>query len=130
MPPGEVFQPGGLMLMATSAKKHLTIFARSRHASGAGRTEVKERFRAIAANTGGEPIRGKRNVKVKQDMLSAGLKTGVVYKRSRSKYAPLAGKFYKLSPGETVGSAIARRGLEGVISESRGGGGGGGTIGF
>ncbi len=34
----------GHMIMATAAKKHLTIFYRKREAIGAGRKEVKDKF--------------------------------------------------------------------------------------
>lgn len=127
LPPGAVLQRGGMMMMATTAKKHLTIFARSRRARGAGRVAVKQKFAELARQTGGMPDRMKRNAAIQAGMKSAGLRTNVVLKRSRSKYGPLAGKFYRLSPGETVSAAIARRGLESVLSE--GGGMGGGTMG-
>lgn len=101
--------------MGTQAKKHLTIFARKRHAKGAGRPAVKAKFAEIAHTTGGEPIRAKRNIKLQEAMKAAGLKTGIVYKRSKSKYPPLAGKKYKLSPGQSVGAAIATSGLTAIL---------------
>jgi len=101
--------------MGTQAKKHLTIFVRKRRAKGAGRPAVKAKFAEIAHTTGGEPIRAKRNVKLAEAMKAAGLRTGVYMKRSKSKYAPLAGKFYKLSKGETVAAAIATKGLDAIL---------------
>lgn len=114
----QVPAPG--MLMATQAKKHLTIFSRSRTAPGAGRADVKAAFTEAARASGGEPDRGKRNVAVQSAMLARNLATGVTYKRSKSKYGPLAGKFYKLNAGETVGAAIASRGLSAILVSKRG----------
>lgn len=110
----------GMLVMGTVAKKHLTIFVRKRRAKGAGRQVVKDKFAEIARTTGGEPIRSKRNTKLQAAMKAAGLKTGVYYKRSRSKYPPLAGKFYKLAEGQTVAAAIATAGLEATLSAGRG----------
>jgi len=110
----------GMLVMGTQAKKHLTIFVRKRRAKGAGRPEVKAKFTEIAHTTGGEPIRAKRNIKMRDAMKAAGLKTGIVYKRSRSKYPPLAGKFYKLALGQSVSAAIATVGLEATLSAGRG----------
>lgn len=101
-----VLPKGGIMYMATSAKKHLTAFTRSRRAPGAGRIEVKNKFTEAAAKTRGERLRSKRNVIIKEEIERAGLRTGVYYRRSRSKYPPLAGKRYKLSsPKERVTEA-------------------------
>jgi hypothetical protein len=111
--------PAPGMMMGTAAKKHLTIFYRRKHAKGAGRLAVKKKFAEVAAKTGGIPLRADRIAIVKKEMLAAGLKTEKYYKRSRSHYAPLSGKFYVLSKGETVGSAIARRGLEAILSAGR-----------
>jgi len=110
----------GMLVMGVAAKKHLTIFVRKRRAKGAGRADVKAKFKEIAHTTGGEPIRSKRNIKLQAAMKAAGLKTGVYYKRSRSKYPPLAGKFYKLAAGQTVSAAIATVGLEATLSAGRG----------
>lgn len=111
--------PAPGLMMATAAKKHLTIFYRSKTARGAGRGPVKVKFRAIAATTGGIPLRADRIAIVKKEMLAAKLATGKYYKRSKSKYAPLAGRFYVLGKGETVGSAVARRGLDAILSGAR-----------
>jgi len=109
---------GGAMLMMTAAKKHLTVFKRSRRAKGAGRPAVKEKFLEIAATTLDIPERSKRNTIVKEGMEKAKLKTNVIYKRSRGKGPKLADKFYKLDGKETVGGAIARKGLGNVLVES------------
>lgn len=105
----------GMLIMGTQAKKHLTIFGRKRRAKGAGRAAVKDKFTEIAHTTGGEPIRSKRNIKLQAAMWAAGMKTGIYYKRSRSKYPPLAGKKYKLAKGQTVGAAIAISGLTAIL---------------
>lgn len=107
--------PGGTMIMMTAAKKHLTIFRRERRAPGAGRPEVKDAFRAAAAKTRGEPLRSKRNEIIREEMRKAGLKTGIYYRRSRSKYAPLAGKKYKLAEGETVTAALQTKSLSEIL---------------
>jgi len=109
--------PGGTMIMMTAAKKHLTIFRRERRAPGAGRPEVKEAFKKAAAKTRGEPLRSKRNLIIKKEMEKAGLKTGIYYRRSRSKYAPLAGKKYKLAEGETVTAALQTKSLSDILVE-------------
>jgi len=105
----------GMLVMGVAAKKHLTIFVRKRRAKGAGRPAVKDKFTEIAHTTGGEPIRSKRNIKLQEAMKAAGLKTGIYYRRSRSKYPPLAGKRYKLAKGQTVGAAIATAGLTAIL---------------
>lgn len=107
--------PAPALLMATAAKKHVTIFSRKPRAPGAGRRAVKDKFTEIAHTTGGEPIRSKRNTKLQAAMIAAGLKTGIYYKRSRSKYAPLAGKKYKLAKGQTVAAGIAISGLTAIL---------------
>lgn len=107
--------PGGSMIMLTAAKKHLTIFRRSRRAPGAGRPEVKGKFTEAAGKTRGEPLRSKRITVIKKAIEEAKLKTGIVYKRSRSKYAPLAGMKYKLALGETVTAALAVKSLKDIL---------------
>jgi len=101
--------------MMTAAKKHLTVFRRKRRAPGAGRPEVKSKFTEAAGKTRGEPVRAKRIAVVKREVEAAHLKTGIYYKRSRSKYAPLAGMKYKLSKGETVTAALAVKGLKEIL---------------
>jgi len=109
---------GGAMLMMTAAKKHLTVFKRSRRAKGAGRSAVKEKFKEVAATTLDIPERSKRNTIIKEGIEAAKLKSNVMYKRSRGKGPKLADKFYMLEGKENVGSAIARRGLGAVLVES------------
>lgn len=95
-------QKGGVMLMAVAAKKHVTVFPRSRQAKGAGRLEVKNAFRAAAKGPGslGEPDRGKRNQVVAAAVRAAGLKTGVFHRKSRAcPRSPLFGKVYTLGRG-------------------------------
>jgi len=89
--------PGGTMLMATAAKKHLTLFTRSRRAPGAGRPEVKAKFTEAAHKTLGIAPRGERNVIIKKTVEGAGLKTGIFHRKSRARPgSPLYGKVYTL----------------------------------
>jgi len=89
--------PGGNLIMATAAKKHLTIFVRSRRAPGAGRVEVKNAFTTAAHKTLGIAVRSERNVIVKTAVKAAGLKTGVFHKKSRARPgSPLYGKVYTM----------------------------------
>ena len=89
--------PGGTMVMATLAKKHLTIFTRSRRAKGAGRDDVKAAFKAAAEATRGEPDRVKRNLAVARAIKAAGLKTGVYHRKSRAgPKSPLYKKVYTI----------------------------------
>ena len=80
-------------MQAVQAKKHVTVFLRSPSAPGAGRPEVKEGFTACAAATRDDPSRMSRNVKMKQCMVSKGLKTGRFVRKSRGRYN-LKGKVY------------------------------------
>lgn len=89
--------PGGQLIMATAAKKHLTIFARSRRAPGAGRSEVKAAFTAAANKTLGIKTRAERNAIIARELRAANLRTGVFRKRSRARPgSPLFGKIYEL----------------------------------
>ena len=96
---------GGVMIMATLAKKHLTVFQRSRHARGAGRPEVKAAFKEAAQGTVGEPDRNKRNATVKAAVKGRGLRTGVYRKKSRARVgSPLHGRVYVIggAGGRTI----------------------------
>lgn len=94
---------GGTMIMATAAKKHLTIFSRSRRAPGAGRTAVKAAFTQAARGTLGNPDRISRNLHVQQAVKAAGLKTGVYHRKSRARAgSPLYGRVYTLGQGAMV----------------------------
>jgi len=98
--------PGGHMLMATSAKKHLTIFTRSRRAKGAGRLEVKNAFRTAAKGTLGIADRGKRNAMIRDAIKGAGLRTGVVHRKSRARPgSPLYGHVYTIGAGKAAAPA-------------------------
>jgi hypothetical protein len=98
--------PGGHMVMATSAKKHLTVFTRSRRAKGAGRLEVKEAFRRAAHGTLGVASRAERNMRIRDAVKGAGLKTGVLHKKSRARPgSPLYGHVYTLGGGGAAAPA-------------------------
>lgn len=99
--------PGGQMLMATAAKKHLTVFVRSRRAPGAGRPAVKAAFTEIAHKTLGIASRAERIAIISREMSGRGLKTGVYRKTSRARIgSPLYGKVY--TSGGAGGAAGAR----------------------
>lgn len=96
----------GHMLMATAAKKHLTIFYRKREAPGAGRPEVKKAFTDAAAKTRGIARRSERNKIIRDEMLKAKVGTGVYRRLSRSRYAPLAGTYYEVKLPYTPGVKV------------------------
>lgn len=86
--------PGGTMVMATAAKKHLTIFVRSRRAPGAGHPSVKAAFASAAKKTLGIASRTERNAVVASAVRGTG--PGVIKKKSRAKPgSPLYGKVYE-----------------------------------
>ena len=92
-------QPG--QIQAVQAKKHVTVFARSPSAPGAGRPEVKAAFSRCAGATIGIEDRMERNVKVKSCMEAAGVKTGVYHRKSRARAgSPLFGKVYTYGSGQ------------------------------
>lgn len=78
--------PGGTMLMATAAKKHLTLFVRSRRAPRAGHPDVKAAFAAAAHGTVGDLDRSSRNAKIAAAVRGKG--PGRIVKKSRSKAHP------------------------------------------
>jgi hypothetical protein len=92
------------MLMAVAAKKHLTIFYRKREAPGAGRPEVKAAFTAAATKTRGIARRSERNEIIRREVTGKG--SGVYRRKSRSKYAPLAGTVYEVKLSYTPGVRI------------------------
>lgn len=95
--------PGGTMIMAVAAKKHLTLFVRSRRAPGAGRADVKAAFASAAHGTLGIPSRTERNAKIAAAVKAAGLRTGVFRRKSRAKPgSPLYGKIYETRGGATT----------------------------
>jgi len=87
---------GGTMIMATAAKKHLTIFNRSRRAPGAGHPDVKEAFATAARKTLGEADRTKRNAVIATAVEGKG--PGKIRRKSRARAgSPLFGKVYEIS---------------------------------
>ncbi len=88
--------PGGHLLMATAAKKHLTVFTRSRRAPRAGRPDVKAAFTRAARKTLGIADRNERNAIVAREVKAAGLKTGIYRRKSRARPgSPLYGHIYE-----------------------------------
>lgn len=88
--------PGGTMIMATAAKKHLTIFNRSRRAPGAGHPDVKSAFKTAAGKTLGEADRTKRNASIASAVSGKG--PGKIRRKSRARAgSPLFGKVYEIS---------------------------------
>jgi len=82
------------MLMAVAAKKHVTIFTRSRRAPGAGHPAVKAAFASAAKKTLGIASRAERNAIVSAAVKGTG--PGVYRKKSRAKVgSPLYGKVYE-----------------------------------
>jgi hypothetical protein len=63
--PAQLMMPGtgkmSVMVMATAAKKHVTIFRRSRSAPGAGGPELTGAFRRAAKGTKNHRDRADRN---------------------------------------------------------------------
>jgi len=82
------------MIMAVAAKKHVTLFTRSRRAPGAGSPAVKAAFAAAAKKTLGIADRSERNAIVASAVRGTG--SGVYRKKSRAKIgSPLYGKVYE-----------------------------------
>lgn len=87
--------PGGVMLMATAAKKHLTVFTRSRRAPGAGSPKVKAAFTAAARKTLGMESRVDRNALISTAMKGTG--DGIYRRKSKARPgSPLYGKIYEV----------------------------------
>jgi len=72
--------------VATAAKKHVTLFIRSRRAPGAGDPTVKAAFAAAAHKTVGIESRMERNAIIASACRGVG--PGVIIKRSKSKAHP------------------------------------------
>jgi len=88
--------PGGHMIMATVAKKHLTVFARSRRAPGAGHPDVKAAFSTAARKTLGMALRTDRNAIVAREVRGKG--PGKIRRKSRARPgSPLFGKIYEIT---------------------------------
>jgi hypothetical protein len=73
------------MVMATAAKKHVTIFRRSRRAPGAGSPEIKAAFTQAAHGTVGTFDRATRNAAISAAMGSFKGRSGPHYRKSKSK---------------------------------------------
>ena len=90
--PAQLMMPGtgkmSVMVMATAAKKHVTIFRRSRSAPGAGSPDIKARFTQAAHATVGNPDRASRNASISAAM--GGKRYGRRAPRSRSRTAEMA----------------------------------------
>lgn len=88
--PAQLLMPGkgklAVMVMAVAAKKHVTIFSRSRSAPGAGHPTTKAAFTAAAHKTLGVESRAERNVVIATACKGKG--PGVRTIRSRSKAHP------------------------------------------
>jgi hypothetical protein len=97
----------GHMIMATAAKRHLTVFYRKREALHAGRPEVKEKFTEIAHKTLGIPERSKRITIVRDEMVKAKVGKGVYRRKSKAyPYSPLFGKVYEITVPYTPGVRV------------------------
>lgn len=87
-----ILQPGrgGHKIFMIAAKKHVTVFSRSRPRKTPGNPENRLAFQQAAKNTGGVPSRTARNLTIfnalKGHMPFYGTKA-----TSKSKYAPLKG---------------------------------------
>jgi hypothetical protein len=85
--PAQLLMPGkgkmAVMVMAVAAKKHVTIFSRSRSAPGAGAPETKAAFTSAAHKTLGVTSRAERNAIIKNGVTGHG--PGVRKVRSRGK---------------------------------------------
>ena len=75
-----------VMIMATAAKMHVTVYSRSRFAPGAGAPETKAAFTAAAHKTLGVESRAERNAVIKSGVTGHG--PGIRRKKSRSKAHP------------------------------------------
>lgn len=88
--PVQLMMPGtgkfATMIMAVAAKKHVTVFSRSRRAPGAGSTKIKNVFIEAGHNTAGIFSRSERNLKIQEAMGRAGItgSFGPHYRRSKS----------------------------------------------
>jgi hypothetical protein len=83
-----------VMVMAVAAKKHVTIFSRSRRAPGAGAPETKAAFTSAAHGTVGVRSRAERNVVIANAVKGHGPHQRSIRSRSKKDY----GKVYKTIP--------------------------------
>jgi hypothetical protein len=88
--PMQLTMPGkgkfSLMIMATAAKKHVTLFSRSRFAPGAGAPQTKAAFTQAAHKTLGVSSRQERNAIISSGVRGSG--PGMRTIKSRSKMSP------------------------------------------
>lgn len=88
--PAQILMPGkgknAIMIMAVAAKKHVTVFSRSRRAPGAGDPTVKAAFTAAAHKTLGIDSRAERNAVIAAAVKGKGPGKRTI--RSRSKAHP------------------------------------------
>jgi hypothetical protein len=90
------------MFLGVRAKKHLTVFKRKEHSTGAGSPAVKAKFKECALKTLGEPSRLQRNAEMQKCIKAADLKTGVFHRRSGARPgSPLHGKIWTISAAGT-----------------------------
>jgi hypothetical protein len=87
--PAQLMMPGtgkmSVMVMATAAKKHVTIFRRSRSAPGAGSPDIKARFTQAAHATVGNPDRASRNASISAAMGGRRMSRSAPRSRSRAR---------------------------------------------
>jgi hypothetical protein len=92
--PAQLMMPGtgkmSVMVMATAAKKHVTIFRRSRSAPGAGSPAIKARFAEAARGTAGIASRAERNQRVSAAFGGRHAMRGARTARSRSRAREMA----------------------------------------
>ena len=96
--PAQLMMPGhgkmAVMVMAVAAKKHVTLFSRSRRAPGAGAPETKAAFTSAAHGTIGVRSRMERNAVIKNAVKGHGPHQRSYKSRSKKDY----GKIYKTVP--------------------------------
>ena len=88
--PAQLLMPGkgamAVMVMAVAAKKHVTVFSRSRRAPGAGAPETKAAFTAAAHKTLGIDSRAERNAIIKSGVTGHGPGRRRYKSRSKAHY--------------------------------------------
>jgi len=96
--PAQLLMPGkgkmAVMVMATAAKMHVTVFSRSRRAPGAGAPETKAAFTSAAHGTLGVRSRQERNAVIKNAVKGHGPHQRSIKSRSKKDF----GKVYKTIP--------------------------------
>lgn len=82
-------QKGGTMLMATAAKKHITLFTRSRRAPHAGNRAVKDAFAIAAKGTLGIHDRRERNRMIGDAVRGKGPGKRIIRSKSKKYYGKI-----------------------------------------